>query len=139
MRDPRFKFVALVFVLLLGTTTFIISSQAQKGRSNSPPSIPKIWDEEALATLEVPLPNPEFSPKAVPGDYYYRIPVRRIYKGYPVYIPGKEPPGYLDWLRSRRTFGKTRARDHVSKRSRTGSGRERLCSTPRSFTTPWPR
>ena len=27
------------------------------------------------------------------------IPVRPIYKTYPVYHPDKEPPGYLDWLR----------------------------------------
>jgi hypothetical protein len=29
---------------------------------------------------------------------YYRIPVRPIYKGYLVYAPGHEPPGYFDWL-----------------------------------------
>ncbi len=57
------------------------------------PAIPRTWDAEALATLEVPLPNHEFSPKAVPVDYYYKIPVRPIYRGYPVYAPGKEPPG----------------------------------------------
>jgi hypothetical protein len=27
------------------------------------------------------------------------MPVRPIYKSYPVYAPGKEPPGYLDWLK----------------------------------------
>jgi hypothetical protein len=67
----------------------------------SSPVIPRTWDEQALATLEVPLPNPEFSPKAVPADYYYRIPVRPIYRGYPVYVPGKEPPGYFDSLKQR--------------------------------------
>ena len=65
------------------------------------PVIPKTWDEKALATLEVPLPDPAFSPKAVPVDYYYRIPVRPIYRGYPVYAPGKEPPGYFDALTQR--------------------------------------
>jgi hypothetical protein len=65
------------------------------------PVIPRTWDEEALARLEVPLPNPEFSPRAVPVDYYYRIPVRPIYRGYPVYAPGKEPPGYFDRLTER--------------------------------------
>src|SRR5262249_16209961 len=31
--------------------------------------------------------------------YYYRIPVRPIYKGYPVYAPGHEPPGYIEHLK----------------------------------------
>jgi hypothetical protein len=65
------------------------------------PVIPKTWDQDALASLEVPLPNPEFSPKAVPADYYYRIPVRPIYRGYPVYAPGKELPGYFEALKQR--------------------------------------
>ena len=52
-----------------------------------------------MATLEVPLADPVGSPKQVSADYYYRIPVRPIYKEYPIYAPGHEPPGYLDWLK----------------------------------------
>jgi hypothetical protein len=63
------------------------------------PSIPRTWDDQALAVLEVPLADPSASPKHVSADYYYKIPVRPIYKNYPVYAPGREPPGYLDWLR----------------------------------------
>jgi hypothetical protein len=88
-------FLSLIFIPLFFTN----AGEAQKPDAAYKPAIPKTWDEQALADLEVPLPNPEFSPKAVPGDYYYRIPVRRIYKGYTVHIPGKEPPGYLDWLK----------------------------------------
>jgi hypothetical protein len=61
-------------------------------------SIPKTWDDVRVATHEVPLANPIGSPKHVSSDYYYRIPVRPIYKGYPVYAPNHEPPGYMDWL-----------------------------------------
>jgi hypothetical protein len=39
-----------------------------------------------------------YSPVHVSAEYYYRMPVRPIYKSYPIYEPGKEPPGYLDWL-----------------------------------------
>src|SRR5580698_1323895 len=60
--------------------------------------IPRTWDDAAMKTLEVPLANPTASPKHVSADYYYRIPVRPIYKQYPVYAPGKEPPGYWEWL-----------------------------------------
>jgi hypothetical protein len=52
-----------------------------------------------MAQLEVPLANPIGSPKHAPGSYYYSIPVRPIYKSYPVYAPGHEPPGYIDWLK----------------------------------------
>src|SRR5690349_7913018 len=61
--------------------------------------VPKTWDDVAMQTLEVPLANPAASPKQVSADYYYRIPVRPIYKQYPVYAPGREPAGYFDWLK----------------------------------------
>jgi hypothetical protein len=41
-------------------------------------------DDQAMATLEVPLADPIGSPKHVSADYYYRIPVRPIYKQYPI-------------------------------------------------------
>src|SRR5713226_9040286 len=62
-------------------------------------AVPKMWDDAAMSTLEVPLANPIGSPKQAPADYYYRIPVRIIYKQYPVYAPGREPAGYMEWLR----------------------------------------
>ena len=60
---------------------------------------PKTWDDQAVASLEVPLANPAYSPVHVTSDYYYRMPVRPIYKSYPIYAPGKRPAGYLDWLK----------------------------------------
>lgn len=62
------------------------------------PEIPKTWDKAALTTLEVPHPDPRFSPVAVPVEYYYRVPVRPVYKTYPVYAPGREPSQYIEWL-----------------------------------------
>jgi len=52
-----------------------------------------------MPALEVPLANAIRSPKQAAADCYYRIPVRPIYKSYPVYAPGHEPPGYMDWLK----------------------------------------
>jgi hypothetical protein len=65
------------------------------------PPVPRVWDDQAIATLEVPLANPAGSPKHIASDFYYRIPVRPIYKTYPVYAPGREPEGYVDWLKQR--------------------------------------
>jgi hypothetical protein len=63
------------------------------------PAPPKTWDDAEMATLEIPLANPIGSPKQVAADYYYRAPVRPIYKSYPVYAAGHEPTGYLDALK----------------------------------------
>ena len=63
------------------------------------PALPKTWDDAEMAALEIPLANPIGSPKQVPADYYYRVPVRPIYKSYPVYAAGHEPTGYLESLK----------------------------------------
>ena len=52
------------------------------------PAIPKTWDDDAVARLEVPLANAAYSPANVSADVYYRLPVRPIYKSYPIYAPG---------------------------------------------------
>ena len=96
MRSP--KSIAVLSFLLIG-----ISSVTQDAHPPKPsavaPAIPKTWENEAVATLELPLADPVGSPKQVSAEYYYRIPVPPIYKGYPVYAPGHEPAGYMDWLR----------------------------------------
>ncbi len=79
--------IAGMFVL---STGFIAAQQSQK--------IPRTWDDEEIARHEVPLAQPEASPKHVSSDYYYRIPVRPIYKSYPVYAYGHEPSGYFESL-----------------------------------------
>jgi hypothetical protein len=76
-------------------------------------SVPKTWDDAAMATLEVPLANPIGSPKHVPASYYYKIPVRPIYKTYPVYAPGYEPPGYMNWLKRQEPKVVWDDKDHV--------------------------
>ncbi len=67
-------------------------------RSDEPfrPQIPKTWDDAAVASLQVPLAVPEASPVQIDSSSYYKLPVRAIYKSYPVYHPSKEPPGYFE-------------------------------------------
>ncbi len=101
MQRGTTRLLSLALLPLVGVAACLRGSQARPLSSVSSPTIPQTWDEKALASLEVPLPNPEFSPKAVPRDYYERIPVRRIYRGYPVYAPGKDPAGYFDSLKQR--------------------------------------
>jgi|RhiMetdeSRZDD1v2_1073273.scaffolds.fasta_scaffold06739_10 hypothetical protein len=85
-------FVLSMLLLALGI------SATQEQRSGTV-VIPRTWDDAEIARHEIPLADPTASPKHVSSDYYYRIPVRPIYKAYPVYAPGHEPPGYIDWLK----------------------------------------
>ncbi len=63
------------------------------------PKIPKAWSDAEVATLEVPLANPNYSPIHISGETYYQLPARVIYKSYPVYHPDLEPKGYMEWLK----------------------------------------
>jgi hypothetical protein len=63
------------------------------------PQIPKAWDDQSLASAIVPLAAAAATPVPIPSKYYYGIPVRPVYKSYPVYRPDKEPAGYMDWLK----------------------------------------
>lgn len=92
------KCFALLILLLTTIRSFTQDTHTQK---TAPPqfAVPKTWDDEAMASLELPLANPIGSPKHVPADYYYRIPVRPIYRSYPVYAPEHQPPNYIQWLK----------------------------------------
>jgi hypothetical protein len=61
--------------------------------------VPQTWDDAEMAAVELPLANPSATPKHAPSKYYYKIPVRPIYKQYPIYAPGHEPAGYMEWLK----------------------------------------
>ncbi|MDX1982522.1 MAG: di-heme oxidoredictase family protein [Bryobacteraceae bacterium] len=63
--------------------------------------VPQVWTDEAVKRMEVPLVRPEYTPRHISAEDYYRIPERKIYRAYPVYHPSREPKGYWDWLQSR--------------------------------------
>lgn len=79
-------------IILLVLIFVMPSASAQR------PSAPRMWDDAALATMELPLANPASSPKHVTSEYYYRMAARPIYKSYPIYAPGREPAGYFEML-----------------------------------------
>ena len=83
----------------IGSAILFVATTSMLAQQPYHPEIPKTWDASSLAALEVPLPDPRYSPVAVPVEYYYRVPVRPVYKTYPVYAPGREPEHYLEWLR----------------------------------------
>jgi hypothetical protein len=91
MRLTRLGVVALPAVALLATVT--------PPRSRQHRAIPRTWDDSAIRTVQLPLADARYSPVPITSDFYYRMPVRPVYQSYPIYAPGREPPGYLDSLR----------------------------------------
>src|SRR6188474_2535170 len=99
MSVNRIKFV-VIFILLPGSVFVVLSQRkAHVNTSRFTPAIPRVWDDAEMAGLQLPLVDSNASPKQISSDYYYRIPVRTIYKNYPVFAPGKEPAGYLESLK----------------------------------------
>ncbi|HKS42566.1 MAG TPA: hypothetical protein VJX74_18280 [Blastocatellia bacterium] len=99
MQSRIIKSLVLTLFLAGSISVCIHSSRAQMAALNYSPLIPRVWSDEEVAVLELPLADPAATPKHISADYYYSIPVRPIYKSYPVYAVGKEPPGYLEWLK----------------------------------------
>jgi hypothetical protein len=60
--------------------------------------IPKVWTDAEMKEWELPNPNPVYSARPVSEAYYEALPIRKIYKTYPVYHPDYEPEGYWEWL-----------------------------------------
>ena len=85
----RTKMILGVLSVLCGGEVF--------GRAQ-PPLVPRAWDARAFTSFELPLVNADRSARHATPDYYYRLAVRPIYKSYPIYAPGREPAGYLEWL-----------------------------------------
>ncbi|HKQ74610.1 MAG TPA: hypothetical protein VJ810_13040 [Blastocatellia bacterium] len=97
MSNNRTKVIIVSF--LLSAVIGSVGGHSQELKGGWSPAIHKTWDEQAMQSLELPLADAAASPKHISADYYYRIPVRPIYKSYTIYHPDKEPAGYLDSLR----------------------------------------
>jgi hypothetical protein len=90
-----FTLALMASIGALEITALIPTGQAQKSDAAFRPQIPKSCDDEALRSWALPLTGLGEAPTYVYADYYYRMPERKIYRSYPVYALGKEPPGYL--------------------------------------------
>ena len=99
METRRVRVVVLLLFQVLSIFALINTGQAQKSQESFSSVIPGTWDEEALASVELPLASTGVPPEHISADYYYRMPVRPIYKSYPIYAPGKEPRGYFERLK----------------------------------------
>lgn len=103
MLNRAFKLSAVGLFLFFSLFAPAESRQRPKKRrdaaSDAPPPVPRMWDDEAIATMDLPLADAKVKLVHAKAEDYYRIPARTIYKSYPVYAPGREPAGYLEWLK----------------------------------------
>lgn len=84
---------------MLASFTFSTgNARAQNASNTFSPVIPKIWDDQALATWALPVAGLNIPGNHVPEREYYAIPVDNL-RTYPVYHPDHEPKGYAEWLR----------------------------------------
>jgi hypothetical protein len=89
--------VAILSLIISGLS--LGQKRKTKQPSTSTISIPKTWDDEAIRSLQIPLADARVSQKPISSTYYYRMPVRAIYKSYEVYRRDREPRGYMDQLK----------------------------------------
>jgi hypothetical protein len=92
MKNSSYAVITLI-MFLIATTSFHYSRVSE---------IPKVWDIEALHSMQLPYPDTSLVMKPASEAYYYALPERIVYKTYPFYMPGKEPDGYFEWLRAQK-------------------------------------
>lgn len=99
-------FIALRLVLLAQTDS----------RQPWHPVIPRTWDAAELKEWTLPPLTPGVHIVHVPGSFVDNIPAYPVYKTYAIYHPDKEPPGYMEWLKTREpeiTFDVTKLRSET--------------------------
>ena len=65
------------------------------------PDIPRTWATKDVADVEIPLAQPDRSPRYLSEKEYYALKVRPIYRSYPAYAEGREPAGYIESLKQK--------------------------------------
>ncbi len=89
MKSNQLKFCAGVSLVFAGVSLLASNELV----------IPKSWRDIDLAGYRLPLAGLGKAPAVVSESEYYALPETNL-KTYPVYTPDKEPPNYLDWLKS---------------------------------------
>ena len=89
---------SILAVLISFGLIVCFDSQAQQTESSFTPTIPKTWDEAALADWVTPVAGLNVRPTHITAKEYYAAPVENL-RTYPFYFPGREPEGYWESLR----------------------------------------
>jgi hypothetical protein len=84
--------------LLASLATWIAATTSV---AQAPASVPKIWDDTALAEWATPIAALKLRPSHYTSAEYYAVSADNL-RTYPVYLPDKEPPGYWDSLQKKK-------------------------------------
>jgi hypothetical protein len=60
--------------------------------------VPNAWSDSDLAEWATPLPVLGARPGFFSEAEFYKLPVRPLYRAYPVYHPDREPKSYWEWV-----------------------------------------
>jgi len=83
--------------LVCAVTTLAAVTLAAQQRS-VPGSTPRLWADEALKGWALPIAGVKATPNFYTEAEYYAAPVDEV-RTYPVYLKGREPAGYREWMR----------------------------------------
>jgi mono/diheme cytochrome c family protein len=77
----------------------VFASAAAQGPPQWTPDVPRVWDEAALSDWATPIAGLNVRPTHMTAAAYYALPEENL-RTYPVYLPGREPQGFADMLRT---------------------------------------
>src|SRR5262245_59019214 len=100
LQSKRATLLSYALIALAGAMGITIpapTGQAQKSGAAFSPSIPKTWDEAALADWATPLAGLNQRPTHISAKEYYALPVENL-RTFPVYFSGHEPEGYWEMI-----------------------------------------
>jgi hypothetical protein len=101
MEHRTIKLLVAAILVWLSLTGYSVTT-AQSNSKRWSPIIPKAWNNEAIRTFALPVADSSVTVTQISSDYYYRMPVRPVYKSYSIYHPDNEPKNYIDWLKKQK-------------------------------------
>ena len=84
--------IAVIFAAAALAAATLAGQQAGRTR------VPRIWTDEALKTWALPIAGVNGAPHFYTEAEYYAAPVDEL-RTYPVYVKGREPKNYREWMR----------------------------------------
>ena len=97
MRAGVIRLCVLTVFITFALRIVCFNGKAQKPEPRFSPTIPKTWDEAALADWATALAGLNQRPTHISSKEYYSLPVENL-RTYPVYFQGREPDGYWEML-----------------------------------------
>jgi hypothetical protein len=82
-------------LLVFAVTAFATTLAAQRTPVDA---TPRLWTDAALRSWPLPIAGVNATPNFYTEAEYYAAPVDEV-RTYPVYIKGREPKGYREWMR----------------------------------------